>query len=67
MGSQGHWTSVAVSVFVSPPRFTVSVTLSPGLSVLRTSPSGVLLSSFVPLTAVMMSPAWRPAFAAGVP
>ena len=63
----GNSASVAVRVCVLPLRFTVSVTVSPGLSVPSTLPSVVLPLSVVPLTAVITSPACTPAFSAGVP
>ena len=52
---------------VLPPRRTSSLTVSPGAAWLMTRSSGCVASRVVPLIAVMMSPAWRPAFSAGLP
>src|SRR3954470_18415018 len=63
----GRVPRTTVSVVVLPSRRTSSFTLSPGADWLVTISSGWVASSAVPLTAVMMSPAWRPPSAAGLP
>jgi hypothetical protein len=51
---------------VWPFRSTSSVTVLPGTNWLVSRSSGCVASSVVPSTAVMMSPGWSPALAAGL-
>jgi hypothetical protein len=63
----GRTPSVKDSWIVWPSRRTSSVTVSYGLYWLNTSSTVLVPSMRVPLTAVMMSPSFSPAFSAGEP
>src|SRR5579884_2532889 len=63
----GRVPSVTVMVFCEEPRWTVNCTLLPGFWSNRKSSSGCCSSIALPLMAVMISPAWMPAWSAGPP
>ena len=65
--AEGRVPSVTSRVIVWPSRRTVRWAVWPGASWLITRSSGCSASSVWPLTAVMMSPALRPAASAGPP
>ena len=65
--SLGRQASVAATVCDGPSRLNVKSIFCSGLVVLRTSSSAAQLAIAWPSTAVMMSPGFSPASAAGVP